>query len=57
MIYRIKWNKFKRLGAKKGSFDQRVADRFDMNDDACRRVIVFYMPGFMNQKTSARFKT
>ena len=40
----MKWIKFQRLGAQKGSFDQIVADRFDMNDDACRRVKKISMP-------------
>ena len=32
----------------KGVFDQQiVADRFDMNDDACRRVNIFCMPDVM----------
>ena len=32
----------------KGVFDQQiVADRFDMNDDACRRVNIFSMPAHM----------
>ena len=35
----------------KGVFDQQiVADRFDMNDDACRRVNIFSMPALKDLK-------
>ena len=40
----MKWVKFERLGAQKGSFDKIVANRFEMNDDACRRVKKYPMP-------------
>ena len=40
----MKWIKNQRLRAQKGSFDQIVADRFSMNDDACRPVKKYSMP-------------
>ena len=44
-VFIIKRYHISDIRSPKGVFDQQiVADRFDMNDDACRRVNIFCMP-------------